>query len=248
MKTIYKLQVLLGFCCPALAMSQAMAPQIPLGTLSVNRNLLQVGTSPTLSWHASFPQPVADMITVNTDHSVVTKKPAQVTVRLLGVAFQAGSLQLPAQLSMRLNDGSWSTRFLGAANDVKPNIPVYTGVVPANTKLDFRFVGASGKSKNNPETTKAQDWQWNYPAVATSTTSVNKAVLQDGQPAPSYAPAYSQGSIKSFLTSVMSADGTTVKVGPRDVIYLTELSTAEPNTTNFDMQDMVLLVTFDEVP
>lgn len=248
MKTIHKIQFLVGLFCPTMAMAQAMAPQIPLGSLSVNRNLLQVGASPTLTWNASFPQPVNDVITVNPDHSVVTKKRTQITVRLLGVAFQSGSLQLPAQLSMRLNDGSWSTRFLGAAKDVKPNIPVYSGIIEANSKLDFRFVGASDKRKNNPQTTKSEDWNWNYPAVATSTSSQNKIVLKDGEAAPSYAPAYSQGSIKSFLSSVMSPDGTTVRVGPRDVIYLTELSSAAPNTSFFDMQDMVLLVTFDEAP
>ena len=248
MKTIHKFQILFGLFAPALAMGQAMAPQIPLGELSVNRSLLRMGASPTLTWAANYPVPVLEVITVNPDDSIVTKKKVQVTVRVLGVAFQSGNLQLPGKLEMRLNNGSWTPRFLGAANNVNPNNPVYTGIVNANTKLDFRFRGASNKNKNNPQTTKESDWQWNYSPVATSTTSASKMALVDGQAVPSYAPAYSQGDITSFLTSYISPDGTAVKVGPRDVIYLTELSSASPNTTYFDMQDMVLLVNFTEVP
>ena len=248
MKTIHKFQILLGLFCPAVACAQAVAPQIPLGELSVNRNLLRLGASPTLTWAANYPNPVHEVITVNPDDSVVTKKRVTVTARVLGVAFQSGTLQLPAKLEMRLNNGSWTQRFLGAANNVNPNNPVYTGVVNANTKLDFRFRGASNKNKNNPQTTKESDWQWSYSPVATSTTSQSKMALVDGQAVPSYAPAYSQGDITSFLTSYITPDGSAVKVGPRDVIYLTELSSASPNTTYFDMQDMVLLVNFTEAP
>ena len=247
MRTIYKLQILLGLLTPAVALAQAVSPQIPMGTLSVNRSLLRIGTSPTLTWTATYPLPVNDVVTVHPDHGITTKKKVEVTVRVLGVAFQSGSLQLPTQLSMRLNNGSWTTRFLGAAKDVQPTVPVYTGTVTANTKLDFRFVGANDKKKNNPQTTKSSDWYWDNPAISTSTSSQNKTVLTDGQTPPSYAPAYSQGTIKSFLTSSITPQGT-VSIGPRDLIYLTELSTASPGTTYFDMQDLVLLVNFKEVP
>ena len=248
MKTFHKFQILLGLCCPVLAMGQAAAPQIPLGTLSVNRNLLLLGTSPTLSWHANYPQPVVQVITVNPDHSIVTNQKVQMTVRVLGVDFKSGTLNLPARLEMRLNGGSWSQRYLGAARDVKPKTPVYTGVVNANTRVDFRFMGASDKSKSNPRTTTLADWQWNYPAVTTTTTSLNKSALRDGQATPAQAPAFSQGSIAGFLSTVITPGGQAAQIGPRDVLYLTELSTASPNTSSFDMQDMVLLVNFTEVP
>ena len=248
MKTIHKFQILLGLFCPAVACAQATAPQIPLGELSVNRNLLLLGTSPSLSWHANYPQPVIQVITVNPDHSVLTNQKVQMTVRVLGVDFRSGTLNLPGRLEMRLNNGSWSQRFLGSSRDVRPNNPVYSGVLNANTRVDFRFMGASDKGKSNPQTTKSADWLWNYPAVTTTTTGQNKIALRDGDVTPSYAPAFAQGSIAGFLSTVISTETQTARIGPRDVLYLTELSTASPNTSSFDMQDMVLLVNFTEAP
>jgi hypothetical protein len=247
-KTIPKISLLLGLCGPVAALAQSTAPQIPLGELSVNKNLLRIGASPTLTWSASYPQPVTEVVTVNPDDSLTTKKKVELTVRVLGVAFQSGSLQLPTKLSVRFNNGSWSTRFLGATGDVRPDVPVYTGVVNANTRVDFEFRGASDNKKNNAKTNRESDWNWGYAPVATTSESQKKIALTDGQATPDYAPAYNQKNIKSHLSSVLSADGQSVSIGPRDVIYLSELSSAAPNTTYFDMQDLVLLVTMKEVP
>jgi hypothetical protein len=53
-----------------------------------------------------------------------------------------------------------------------------------------------------------------------------------------YAPT-----IESFIRPYLSEDGK-IKIGPRDVLYLMELTHTNPNHSGFDLQDMALLVTF----
>jgi hypothetical protein len=246
MKTIQKFSCIAGIFLPSLALAQAVAPQIPVGTLAVNRNFLREGTSPTLTWAATYPQPATETVKIDDKDTATTTKEVKVTVRVAGVAFQSGSQLLTTKMDMKVGSGNWTQKFIGASTNVNPQNPVYEQVVPANTAIDFKFQGASGKKKSNASYTKVADWNW-YPEYATGTTSKNKIALFDGDPVPSYAPAYSQGNIKSFLKSYLSADGKTVDIGPRDVIYLTELATSDTKASYFDMQDLVIVVTYDDV-
>lgn len=234
---------------PAALFAQAVAPAVPTGNLSVDANLVRAGGIPYLSWEVTYPTPVLDVITINDDQSLTTKKPVTMEVRVLGVAFQSGKQLLPARIHTKVGNGKWTQRFIGGASQVNPNNPVLTTTVPANTRLDFRFQAASQKSTNgNPNFTKADHWSWNYPVVETTSVQANSKVIArpDGAPVPSYAPAYDQGTITSFLRNYITPDGEAVKIGPRDVIYLTELSTASPSHWAFDMQDAVILVTFKD--
>jgi hypothetical protein len=231
------------------ARGQAVAPSGPAGSLSVNHGLLRVGVSPTLNWQVTYPQSAEDVVDIDEeDNSITTRKKTIVKVRVVGVAFQSGSLLLPARVERRVNGGSWSQIFLGTGPTVKPNQVVFQTEAAAGTRLDFRFQGASDKAKNNPKADRYSDWRWNYPSVQTTDNSQKKIALLDGQRVPIYAPAYDQGGIESFLSPYLESNGVIVNIGPRDVIYLTELSTASPGNWAFDMQDCVLVVTFEDVP
>ena len=59
-------------------------------------------------------------------------------------------------------------------------------------------------------------------------------------------PAYEQGNIGSFLSSYVS-EANTIQIGPRDMIYLFELASSDPTEWWFDMQDLVVIVTYDEI-
>jgi len=231
---------------PAALFAQAVAPAVPTGTINVDTSIIRVGGIPSLDWEAIYPTPVLDVISINPDNSLTTKKPLTMEVRVLGVAFQSGSQLLPASVHLKVGSNRFQQIFLGGANNVNPNSIRYTATVPANTRVDFRFQAASGANKNNPKFDRASDWNWNYPVVDTTSTTNKLMAKPVGSPVPDYAPAYSQGNITSFLRNYLTPDGQTVKIGPRDVIYLTELSTAAPGHWAFDMQDAVILVTFKE--
>lgn len=233
----------------SLAQAQgAEAPSSPTGDLRVNRNIVRLGASPTLDWNVDYPAPADDVVEVEDDDTVVTKKKLKMSVRVAGVAFQSGSTHLPAKVDISVGGGNWQKIFLNTGSKVKPNEVLFDQVVDPGTAIDFRFEGASSPKKSKAKTYKENDWRWGYPTYSTGTTSAHKIALTDGQKAPDYAPAYNQNRIESFLASYLEpGDSSTIDIGPRDVIYLVELSNGKPNDWYFDMQDVVVVVNFEEV-
>jgi hypothetical protein len=70
-------------------------------------------------------------------------------------------------------------------------------------------------------------------------------MLKDGDKVPQTTPAFQQGKIETFLKPYLSLDGRTVRIGNRDLIILVELGQTNPANSGFDLQDLVLLVTFE---
>ena len=70
-------------------------------------------------------------------------------------------------------------------------------------------------------------------------------VLKNGDPAPNFSPERSnQLSAKTFLLPYLSADGETIKIGPKDVVVLVDLNKSNAQS-GADYQDLVILMTFD---
>ncbi len=211
--------------------SQAFAANdIPTGTLAVDRSLVQVGTRSQLNWQIQYPVTITNLVDVTATGTIIPKHNLTMRVRTLGVAFQSGSTLLPLEGSWSKNNAPWTRFFYGTAPTVKPtNVLVETPVI-ANDRIDFGGRGWSGSS-------------W-YPFHHTQTSDRYVIVLKNGDSAPSYAPAYDQKSVDSFLAPFIDGSGR-IRIGSRDLIILWEASTAAPGTTYFDMQDLVVLVTFE---
>ncbi|MEZ5434456.1 MAG: hypothetical protein R3F31_25480 [Verrucomicrobiales bacterium] len=60
---------------------------------------------------------------------------------------------------------------------------------------------------------------------------------------PTTTPLYQQPTLESFLRPYLDDNGN-IKIGPMDVIYLMELTHTDRNNGGFDLQDLVILVTF----
>ncbi len=209
--------------------SYAADTAIPTGTLSVDRTLVRVGDRPKLTWQVSNPGGVTDLVTVTPTGTIIPKGSLQMTVRTLGVGFQSGSTLLPIEGSWSLNKGSFTRFFYGTSASVLPTKALLQTTVKLNDQIDFGARGWSGSS-------------W-YPFHGTSTSDRYVTILKNGDRAPSYVPAYDQASVKSFLAAYIDGSGK-IKIGSRDLIILWECSTAAPGSTYFDMQDLVVLVTF----
>lgn len=197
----------------------------PRGTLNVDKDIVRVGTNAQLDWQVIYPSNVHNMVDVKTPGRVVPKQPVNMKVRVLGVAFQAGSNQLPVDAYMSLNGSSWSQFFYGRSADVNPEQVVVNMHAQQGDTLDF---GARG---------------WNdlwLPFHSTQTEDPYVTVLSNGNSAPNY----DQGTITNFLKPYVDASGK-VRIGPRDLIVLWECSTAAPGTAAFDMQDLAILITFE---
>ncbi|MBC8128541.1 MAG: hypothetical protein H8M99_15485 [Gloeobacteraceae cyanobacterium ES-bin-144] len=206
------------------------ANDIPTGTLNVDRTMVRVGTKSNLNWDIKYP--TARLVDVD----LKPTKKVTMRVRTLGVAFQSGSTLLPLEGSWSRNNGAYSTFFTGTGPSVVPTRVLVETVINKGDTVKFRGRGASSP---NPSSS-----QW-FSYHETGGTDKYVIVLKHGDSAPSYAPAYDQASAKSFLAPYIDGSGK-IKIGPQDLIILWEASTAAPGTTYFDMQDLVVLVTFEE--
>lgn len=213
--------------------SATAADAIPTGKLNVDRSLVRVGSRSQLNWQITYPStPVVDVSTTGT---IIPKTKLKMRVRTLGVAFQSGSTLLPLQGSWSNNGAAWSTFFTGTGPTVVPTNVLVETTVLAGDQIKFRGRGASN----------ANGTSW-YSYHQTGASDPYCVVLKNGDSPPSYAPAYNQGSIKSFMTPYLDSTGK-IKIGNQDLMILWEASTAAPGTTYFDMQDLVVLVSFETI-
>ena len=210
-------------------------PYIPVGTLNVNQNMVRTGVKPQLSWNIDYPETVTDIVDLDSRSSVTTKKRTRVQMRVVGVAFQSGPTHLPVAFWSRIGGSGnpWQSLFYGKYDAVNPDVPVYDEIVEANTVIDF-----AGRGR-----TAGGGWYSVRWSLDTSPTCV---ALKNGDAFPDYAPAYNQGSIESFLSGYVSETNTAV-LGPRDLIYLFECYSTNPGSSYFDLQDLVVVVTFHDV-
>ncbi len=203
---------------------------IPRGTLTVDQDTVRVGTRSNLGWNIEYPAAIKEIVDVEPTGTIKPKANLRMRVRTIGVAFQSGWTLLPLDAYWSLNGGSWDDFFYGTGNDVNPSKVLINKKVKINDTIDFGARGWGGSS-------------W-LPFNHTRETTKYVTVLGKGSSAPSYAPAYDQGSVTSFLRPYIDSSGR-INIGERDLIILWEASTASPGTTYFDMQDLVILVSFE---
>jgi hypothetical protein len=195
---------------------------------------VRVGSHSQLDWQIQYPSGLKDLVDVTDTGTIIPKKKLVMRARVLGVAYQSGNTLLQAEGQWSKNNSSWTRIFRGTSANVNPAAVLLETTVLANDRVDFAGRGSAGGSSWNPlHHTRVAD---NYVTV-----------LRNGDLPPSYAPAYSQGTVKSFLATYIDGMGR-VRIGPRDLIVLWELSTAKVGSPYFDMQDLVILVTFEETP
>jgi hypothetical protein len=199
----------------------------PRGTLAVDRDLVRAGTKSRLNWQIELP---GDIVDVTPGGEILPKTDLTMRVRTLGVAFQSGRKLLPIAAYWSLNGTSWNKFFYDYGPNVDPTRALVEREVKAGDRINF---GARGRNGG-----------W-YPFHSTGQEDHYVTVLRNGDSPPAYAPAYDQGDIVSFMRPYIDDSGR-VRIGPRDLIVLFECSTSKPGSPYFDMQDIVLLLTFEE--
>lgn len=221
--------------------AQSQEPLIPTGSLSAYPTFVQAGTHPTITWNVEIPASVSDVVTITPPGTITPKKTLTMKVRVLGASVKRvwtnsrGQVTkwewVPTEGLMRYNNGSYSRIFYNTQNNVNPNTVVKSQKVYANNSINF-----GGRYNDNGS------WTTMY----TSTNSQHNVVaLKDGDTPPTTTPLYQQPTIESFLLPYLDSDGN-IDLGPRDIIYLMELTHTNRNDDGFDLQDLALLVTFTE--
>ena len=220
-------RLIVGLLTGLLAVSSALA-DIPTGKLFVDRTLVRVGSRSQLDWNIQYPYcPVGvDLIPTNK---------VKMTVRVLGVAHQSGFTPIPVEGSWTKNSSPWSNFFRGAARTVVPTNVLVESTVKRGDRIKFRARGG----------TNAIGTLW-YNYHETNNSDPYVAVLKNGDRPPTFAPNFAKGRRESFLTPYIDTTGR-IKIGPDELIILWECSQESPDTPFFDMQDLVVLVSFEAI-
>ena len=248
--------LMIGCVASLLSFSSATAADIPTGKLKVDRTLVRVGSHSLLDWKIKYPVPAPEL------------RKTQIRVRILGSSFQqyrnnngngnnldgvdssnpntirngtvdpsgtyddekrlGKAVQLPVEVMWSLNNSSWTRLFYGTQSDVNPSTLVLNSAVNPNDIINF---GAHGYRDN----------AW-LPFYSTATPTKNVVVLQNGSTIPTI---IQQSFIESILKPYLAADNK-IKIGKRDLIILMELGQTNPIYADFNLQDLVILVTFEE--
>jgi hypothetical protein len=210
-------------------------PYIPTGKLHVSRQMVRTGVKPLLSWEITYPTKIDDIIIIGDDDEIIPKVRTLMEVRVVGAAFQVGSRHTPISLDARVGTGSsWQHLFLGTDSAPDASTVLLRQIVEPGTRIDFAAQAQNGSGS------------W-YSSRNTLSADPTVQALTNGASVPSYVPAYDQDTAESFLSQYISSENV-VTVGPRDVVYLFELYSNEPSSSYFDMQDIVVVVTFHDVP
>lgn len=205
---------------------------VPRGTLNVDRDLVRTGTRSQLTWQIEYPAPVTSVIDIVTPNVIKPKKDLKMRVRVLGASFQETATKfLPVEVMWSRNNASFSRIFYGLQTGVNPSSVVLDTTVKAGDTLNF---GGRGW--------RSGAWLSLY---RTNVATPNLVMLKNGDRVPTTVPALNGSSIESFLRPYMNTSTKTVKIGDRDLILLLELGQTNTSSSGFDLQDLVILVTFE---
>lgn len=223
------------------------------GSLSANPLILQPGQSPKLTWSINYPSIVRHYVDIEDPGEggggggkITPLVPLYAEVRILGqgVTVQSGSgfKFVPTEGKMSINSSTTFKRiFYGTNPSLDPGAVVNLGsvfgssynnnLIPAGRPMRF-----SGRYYYN------DSWGTEYKS---NDGSGNVRFLVSGDTPPSKVPDYNAPSLESFIRPYLDPSGK-VKIGPMDVIIFMELthSKSQKNDVGYDLQDLVLLVTF----
>ncbi|RYD37928.1 MAG: hypothetical protein EOP87_02540 [Verrucomicrobiaceae bacterium] len=233
--------VVLIICASCAGTVRAQDPPVPVGFLSATPTYVQIGQKPLLSWNITHPALVKDIITITPPGTCTPKVKVAMDVRVIGAAVKVvwtnswGQVtrwewaHSEAQLS--INNSTYTRIFLGTQDQVNPGTIVYSGTI-----LPGRDINFGGRYYFD-------GWSTLFKSTG---AGGNVVALANGDVPPTTTPLYQQPTIDDFIRQYLDGEGR-VKIGPKDVIYLMELTHTNKYDGGFDLQDLALLVTFREV-
>jgi hypothetical protein len=250
--------VFLGAFSPSRAHCQTSLPGLS-GTITAQQSQVLVGQRPTLTWNINYPSVVKDYIDIvnpgggsgSGGGGVGTITPRQnlyADVRIIGQGVTVSSSRspgytfVPTEASMSIDSTSNYKRiFYGTNPEVQSGNPIQISSIFGTTYANNLI--QSGKSiRFGGQYFLSNKWS-NYYKSNDGTDNIR--FLVNGDTPPSNVPLYNAPSLESFLRPYLDTTGK-VKIGPMDVIVFMELThtAAQKSNQGYDLQDMVLLVTF----
>ncbi|MEM7014976.1 MAG: hypothetical protein AAF585_26245 [Verrucomicrobiota bacterium] len=218
------------------------SPTIPVGSLTAFPTIVQTGTHPTLTWDITHPERIDDVVDIEGPGTLVPKKDLIMDIRVIGASVKRVWMNsrgqildwewVPTEARMSYNGSSYSQIWFDTQDDVTPDVIVHSQQVYDGDQINFgaRYTTTSGGWSTFFSSTNSQH---------------NVIALKNGDTPPTTTPLYQQPTIESFILPYLDQNGN-ISIGPKDIIYLMELTHTDRYHGGFDLQDMCILVTFIE--
>jgi len=256
--------------------SQAFAdPEIPRGTLDVDRTLIRVGAQSQLQWQIEYPSRITDQVDVIAPHVLKPRRDMKMRVRILGSSFadlktnngHGNNVDGIDSSNPGTSSGHGGEDTLGGIDDEK------TGTVSTAAVTDYPVEVVWSKNNAawsrifygpqssvvptavvlNTKVAKGDTIDFGgrgfltdwLPLYTTSSTTPNVLILKNGDSVPEFIAAYRMGLVKGYLKPYLSSDFKTLNLGVNDFVVIMELDESNPANSGFDLQDLAVLVTFE---
>ncbi|MGJ8632899.1 MAG: hypothetical protein ACSHX7_03190 [Luteolibacter sp.] len=210
-------------------------PSVPVGWITASPTVVQTGTKPDLVWSITYPSVVEDFVQIIPPATINPTEEVDVEIRVLGngVTLNSGNsyTYVNAQALLSFDGGSYGSIFYGSNHDVNPSRVVWSREsLQPNQELNF-----GGRYYYNG---------WG-PRYRSTDGKQNVRTLVNGDTPPDKVPSIGAPSLEDFIRPYLDDEGK-VSIGPMDVIVFMELTHDDDkqDDAGYDMQDLVLLVTF----
>ncbi|MEE9581046.1 MAG: hypothetical protein V3V74_07015 [Nitrosomonadaceae bacterium] len=160
------------------------------------------------------------------------------TVKVIGCQFQSGSTLLPITTKVKL--GTESIMPFGGFGKTSSDLNNDDG--PYEYLIEDVAAGTEFSMKGRSFNTNGS----RIMTIDTAAETDNSLVLRDGDTPPRFKPAYDQAEIGVLLADYIDADTGEITLEDNEVIFLMELGSTNPNSSYFDMQDLVMVVSFEK--
>jgi len=229
-----------GSCLILIGILPTSATDEPTGTLSVSSALVRENTQPTLTWDITHPSnDIDDIVDVDPDGPITPKTDLRMDVRIIGASIGPSSNSwYPVQAKVAANG---SSNFVEIFDNIHPEVDpteIYFSTLVTEGNSNY----FSGQFHTRLKTAGSGNFGTLF---STQSASDNIIILKNGQTPPTYGGFNGQSDVTTFLEPYIT-DGK-IDIGPRDLIILFELFATSTSSSAFDIQDLVLLLTFNEV-
>ena len=200
--------------------------------------------------NASFASGATTVVAWTLNNGTVTvNSPLTMSVRYLGGDIVCGNVAYPIPTYGSVITKTGSANAVTNALNMTQNADTTFSNVAAKTTMTV-----SGYAKGNSGSGSCNGTT--YTTYNSSSNSANVKSLKSGDPVPTTPGFLGQTSIDGYLTAAstnpvtnrpivkVSGSTRTIDLAPNQVIYLFELGNGNPGETAFDLQDMVVLATF----
>ncbi|MEO8615930.1 MAG: hypothetical protein ABI600_12375 [Luteolibacter sp.] len=218
------------------SVSAQTSPSIPVGSLTAFPTVVQTGTKPTLTWAITYPSVVEDYVTITPPATITPKQNLICDVRILGLGVTSQGSN--GSITYYRTRGQWKYNGSGSYVDIydgkqTDSIVQLQGIVKSNIAI----------TKNKAMNFAGQYYNSSWQTLYTSTSGDNVRTLKSGDTPPSNVPDYNAPSLATFVKPYLDSTGK-VKIGPMDVIVFMELTHTDKTDVGYDLQDLVMLLTF----